>query len=179
MLKCNIEKVEFILENTESMIIPYESFEYFKLSKTTFEKEYNLECRIIKQDNIDYGSFGFYSLSPLQRIHEFNDIVAVRVTTTDGFHKRYDIIWDVTNFQDNSLQKTTLYNFNDLEINIREDNYYKCDIKEKHKKMIEEMLDDYDKMENCEKCWYEQQCKEGYLAICNALSLLKDLLDDK
>ena len=72
----NIKKVLFILENCDSITVPIENFSFIELRK--FNRElgidfFELNCRIIKYDNIEYRG-AYKNLTVVERFKLYNDI---------------------------------------------------------------------------------------------------------
>lgn len=117
-----IKEVKFLLENCESIIVPYECFKEFDDSNG----EYNFTIK----DNgcIDYGeTFSSNEKTPLQRLNHYDDIVKIYVKYDDDTESiirpdwYYENEWD--NPQNNQYQKSELLSFNELHISISKNNY--------------------------------------------------------
>lgn len=117
-----IKESEFVLENGESIIVPYECFKKFDDS--------NGECNFIIKDNggIRYKrTCGVNTINPLQRLNYHNDITKIYIKYDDNTENiirpnwYYENDYDIP--QNNQYQKSELLSFNELHISISKNNY--------------------------------------------------------
>ena len=83
-----IKEVEFLLENCESIIVPYECFKEFDDSNG----EYNFTIK--DNGQIRYGTtFGNNTTTPLQRLNLFDDITNMYLKYEDNAESPIRINW--------------------------------------------------------------------------------------
>ena len=97
----NIESIDFIFENCESMRIPMENFKNLEIEKVG--DYYSLSCIIEGIDNIEYHPFSNNS-NPFQRIVDYNDITSIEIRYKNGDKNHLYMIWegDYSNFYQES-----------------------------------------------------------------------------
>lgn len=122
MMSKKIKEVEFLLENCESIIVPYECFKEFDDSNG----EYNFTIK--DNGQIRYGTtFGNNTTTPLQRLNLFDDITNMYLKYEDNAESPIRINWyyknEWDNPQNNQYQKSELLSFNELHISISKNNY--------------------------------------------------------
>lgn len=120
----NIKTVEFVLENCESVIVPYDCFEEFKIDGMMIEEKrfiYKLNCLIKMDKNIIYGAtWSGNNKHPFYRLYEENDITQIKINYDNNTKKEFDIEWGglfCTNT--NEHQVNNLIDYNTLHIHIK------------------------------------------------------------
>lgn len=172
----NIKKVEFVLENCESVIVPKKNFEYLDVKKIGDEDEpyFELKCKIKSLNDIErLPNFNFDTDTGLQRLAKYNDIVYIEITTEDNEIARLYMVWDYSHSSmTNRYQISKIYDYKTLELSITKDNYNenvaRCS------KFINENFNNV-----CNECWCKSKCdllqKEKNVTVCEVFSyILKD-----
>ena len=161
----NIKKVLFILENCDSITVPIENFSFIELRK--FNRElgidfFELNCRIIKYDNIEYKG-AYKNLTVVERFKLYNDITACVLSLKDNTIIKCPLIWKQHEGTDNKFQKTEVINNHDLKITVNAQNL--VDLK---RGQSEDCLNKFLEINNngCEYCSYVNKCSE-LLDNCN------------
>lgn len=173
--KSDLISVRFILENCEDMIIPSPCFEYFKLKQYNDTDEYELECKIRKQDNINHYDFGTNIYSPIQRLNKFNDITRCNLLLNNKQEVSCTLVWKGMFDDENKYQRSELESFKEIEIKIKVDNYNEF-MREKQNVSMYNILDDFSDLENCNECWNKSICDnlktENNIDVCKVLNLM-------
>lgn len=118
--KDDIEEVEFIFENNESMIIYKNSIKELNLIKNDFK------CNILLSPTaIYYNDISKKHKNPFERIQELDDITQINFKTKQGEQVEIGIDWyneepDNPYYMpmNNELQTSQLLDWNELELNI-------------------------------------------------------------
>lgn len=127
-----IKHVEFVLENCEVIIIPYQCFKTLSIngsedlnSLKDGDAITNMECDIINNGIMSYG-YGFNNQeSPIERLNNSNDICAVNFIYNDDTSISMRIEWyqDENNYynqpQYNENQTSNKLNYNSIHIEIK------------------------------------------------------------
>ena len=128
MEKKDIKEIQFTFENCENITIPIKCF---KTLKYTIHKNcityFNAD--IINNTNILYGiTFGRNSITPIQRIALYNDITHIDFIKTNNTVERYYTIYHDKKYNedDNDYQYTKLINYNEVILNIKQNNLTYC-----------------------------------------------------
>lgn len=173
--KSDVISVGFILENCEDMFIPSYCFEYFNLKQYNDTDEYELECKIKRQDDIDYYDFGRNEYSPIQRLNKYKDITSCKLLLNNKQEVNCELVWNDGYDTENEYQSSESVNFKEIEIKIKVENYDEF-MKEKHNISAYDMLTDFPDLENCNECWNKSICdkleNENNINICKVLSLM-------
>ena len=165
----NIKKVLFILENCDSITVPIENFSFIELRK--FKRDlgidfFELNCRIIKYDNIEYRG-AYKNLTVVERFKLYNDITTCVLSLKDNTIIKCPLIWKQHEGNNNKFQKTEVINNHDLKITVNAQNL--VDLKNKQS---EECLNRFLEInnENCEYCSCYTKCcelfKEHNINLC-------------
>lgn len=173
--KSDVISVEFLLENCEYMVIPSPCFQYFKLKQYNDTDEYELECKIRKQDDINYYDFGTNIYSPIQRLNNFNDITKCNLLLNDKREVGCDLVWNDMFGNENKYQSSKIESFKEIEIKIKVDNYNEF-MREKQRVSMYNILDNFSDLENCNECWNKNLCEnlkiENNIDVCKVLNLM-------
>ena len=113
-----IEKIELVLENCETIIIPFGCFDNFEFTTGDSKRDdtcdgyiKTLVCTINDHGNIDYGMTFCTDISPIKRLSEYNDITWIYIYYKDKSSKRYYI-------NDCKNQISKLIDYRTIEIKI-------------------------------------------------------------
>ena len=115
-----IKQIEFVFENCESVVIPYECFTSFKyeISQDKNDTISYFDATIKDNGQLDYGC-GFDSYqTPIQRIKEYNDITNIYIKYTDSSEEHFYVIWS-NDMQNNKNQTSKLIDFRTIHIMIK------------------------------------------------------------
>ena len=88
----NIESIDFVFENCESMRIPIENFKSLGIRKVG--DYYSLFCIIDGIDNITEYTLYAEHLTPFQRIFEYNDITSIEIRYKNRNIDNLNVIWE-------------------------------------------------------------------------------------
>lgn len=122
----NIKEIEFVFENCECVVVPIECFKklYIKdlnklKNKDSFEE---MKCIIVDNGQSKY-SFGFATtVTPIQRINQYNDITSIYITYNDDKIIQLYTPWyeenEYCNSQSNENQTTNMSSYNTVELSI-------------------------------------------------------------
>ncbi|WP_291567050.1 MULTISPECIES: hypothetical protein [unclassified Clostridium] len=121
-----IKTVEFVLENCETVIVPYNCFKLFKINRSepisNKQTITHLDCVIEISKDMKYGSTCSYNFKhPFYRLHDCNDITQIELTYEDNAKSLVYVDWreDVWTYSDtNKYQMNTLFDYNTLHIHI-------------------------------------------------------------
>ena len=120
-MKKEIKEVQFVLENCESITVPYQCFSNFEFTIDTTNDRYirTLNCVIKDSGNIEYGTYSDNTTSPIKRLSEYGDICDVNITYNDKSKEEYCIIWyDDRNGNSNDNQTSELIDYRTINIKI-------------------------------------------------------------
>ncbi|BAE47796.1 hypothetical protein G8S49_05775 [Clostridium botulinum C] len=113
--KNNIDKIQFIFENCESVTVPSENVSNFNIHINDNNEIDNLTITI-KDDNNITGCV-YDKIRPFTRFNTYNDIASVGLLSNNQM-KQYSVIWDSTSPNENSFQHNELIDAYTLNINI-------------------------------------------------------------
>lgn len=172
----NIESINFIFENCESVRIPIENFKSLKI-----EKEgdcYSMSSIIEGIDNITEYTLYEKHLNPFQRIFEYNDITSMEIKYKNGNIDNLNMIWEGGN--SNFYQESYLLRFNKIRIEINEEvkqTKIKRDIGEKAIEILDCIHQDMG-INSCSDCCYKSDCDKlrayNNINICTILILMQN-----
>lgn len=173
----NIESIDFVFENCESMRIPIKNFKSLEIEKVG--DYYSLSCIIEGVDKIiqEYPSYRGHS-NPFQRIVDYDDITSIEIRYKNGDVNNLYMIWegDYSNF----CQESCLLRFNKIKININEkvkQAKIKRNIGEKAIKILDYIYQDVD-VNFCNDCVYYEDCKKMKqnkdMDVCDVLYFLSN-----
>ena len=172
----NIESINFIFENCESVRIPIENFKSLKI-----EKEgdcYSMSSIIEGIDNITEYTLYEEHLTPFQRIFEYNDITSIEIRYKNRNIDNLNVIWE--GYNSNSYQESYLLRFNKIRIEINEEVKQTKMKREAGKKAIEilDILYQDFAIDTCSDCCYKSDCDKlrknnNDITICDVLELMQ------
>ena len=173
----NIESVEFVLENCESMIVPKKYIKRLELRHCGNE-EYELECEIEGMDDIEYLATGDKRMTPLERLHLGNDITYVKVKFGKEI-KNYTMVWKNNYSSTNDkFQSSELKSYKELNLSVKINNNDKLKLN-KCKHMIKELLKEIEgesEHVDCNKCCFFYGCsflrKTRENTLCGTLKFI-------
>ena len=118
----NIKEIKFVLENCESINIPYECFDKFEFT-TDSDNEYiqTLNCTITDNGKIEYGmTYDGNITSPVQRLNKYRDICCVNIIYNDESTVEGNIKWhdNIDNEDMNDNQTNELIDYRTINIKI-------------------------------------------------------------
>ena len=173
----NIESIDFVFENCESMRIPIENFKSLGIRKVG--DYYSLFCIIEGIDNITEYTLYEEHLTPFQRIFEYNDITSIEIRYKNRNIDNLNVIWE--GYNSNSYQESYLLRFNKISININEENVMKkmrsrCGAKAD--KILDIIYQDF-AIDTCSDCCYKSDCDKlrknnNDITICDVLDLMQN-----
>lgn len=173
--KSDVISVEFVLENCECITIPSYCFEYFNLKQYNDTDEYELECKVRCQDDINYYDFGTNKYSPTQRLKKFNDITRCRLLLNNKQEVSCNLVWRDIFGDENKYQSSKSESFKEIEIKIKVDNYNEF-MRDRQKVSTYNVLNGFSDLENCNECWNKSICDnlktENNINICKVLNLM-------
>lgn len=172
----NIESIDFIFENLESMTIPIENFKSLEIEKVG--DYYSLSCLIEGVDKIIMDiSYEAYS-NPFQRIANYNDITKIEIKYKNGNIGNLYMIWEGE--YSNSYQESHLLKFNKIRIEINKEvkqTKIKRDITERATEILDYIYQDID-VNSCSDCVYCENCKKMKqnkdIDVCDVLYFLSN-----
>lgn len=171
----NIESIDFIFENCESMRIPIENFKSLEIEKVG-EYYYSLSCIIEGVDKIIQDALYEAYSNPFQRIRENNDITCIEIKYKNGNIGNLHMIWEGE--YSNFYQESYLLKFNKIKIDINKEvkqAKIKRDIAERATKILDYIYQDIG-INDCSDCVYCENCKKMNknkdIDICDVLYFL-------
>ena len=172
----NIESIDFVFDNCESMRIPIENFKSLGIRKVG--DYYSLFCIIEGIDNITEYTLYEEHLTPFQRIFEYNDITSIEIRYKNRNIDNLNVIWE--GYNSNSYQESYLLRFNKIRIEINEEvkqTKIKRDIGEKTIEILDCIYQDMG-INSCSDCIYYEDCKkmkkDKDIDICDVLHFLSN-----
>ena len=124
-----IKGVQFVLENCESITIPYQCFDKFEITTDDIKNDdtqdgyiKTLDCTIKDHGNIEYGGIIFVKdISPIKRLSNYNDITWIYIYYKDKSQKKYYTNWydgDKYYNEDNKNQTSELIDYRTINVKI-------------------------------------------------------------
>ena len=128
-----IKSIKFVLENCESISVPYECLDKFEYvaDKTKTDEDHtgyitNLDCIVKDNGNMEYGmTWDGNETTPIQRLNKYNDICWIDIFYEDGLKENYGVNWyydeddEYCNSQNNENQTNKLINYKTLHIIVK------------------------------------------------------------
>lgn len=128
-MNTKIKGIEFILENCEGVYIPFECFKEFKINgetdiQTIIQKNSIHDCtfKIIGNGQEKYIRGFNTTVTPLQRLAQYNDVCYIEIYFTNGDKIKMDC-WHGNMPCDNEWQSTIMHNYNEITLAIEPKKY--------------------------------------------------------
>lgn len=118
----NIKNVEFHLENCESISVPFECFQKFKIIENNKNRNeiFIFECTIVDNGKICYSTTWSNNINnPIYRLHQYDDICCIVIMYDDSTTKRYDIHWYDNDPNNNKNQTSKMQDYRTIHIKIK------------------------------------------------------------
>ena len=120
-----IKEITFVLENCESITVPYQCFSNFEFTIDDMTKKHDryiktLNCVINDNGSIEYGmTYDGNMTSPIKRLSECEDICWVYIIYNDKSKEEHYVNWcDDDNENSNDNQTSRLIDYHTIEIKI-------------------------------------------------------------
>jgi hypothetical protein len=129
-MEYNIGYIEFLLENCESIIVPFDAFEKFRID---INENNQINAYFVIKDNgkIEYSSeWSDKTIHPIQRLAKYNDITRIYKVYNDGNSECFYVDWYDEDPNSNKNQYSKLIDYKTLCIEIKEfiQEYYLCEL---------------------------------------------------